>query len=78
MVSGTVTGSRFSEHADEFDLRNLRSILNLGTLHNGQLRQESGITVPEIVYGTYGSTIPFLTGYMGLYTVSYNHGGKPR
>ncbi|KAH7725020.1 hypothetical protein AAVH_07296 [Aphelenchoides avenae] len=52
IVSGTVTGSRFSEHADAFDLRNLRSILNLGTLHNGQLRQESGITVPEIVYGS--------------------------
>ncbi|KAH7712153.1 hypothetical protein AAVH_20502, partial [Aphelenchoides avenae] len=50
VVSCMVTGSRFSEHADAFDLRNLKSILNIGTLHGGQQRQESGITVPEIVY----------------------------
>lgn len=93
MITGTVTGSRFSDYSDKFGLRNLRSILNLGAVQNNQLRQESGITVPEVVYGTgfpldvddylcvagsYGSTIPFQTGYTGLYVASYHHGGKPR
>ncbi|KAH7697685.1 CRE-JMJD-2 protein [Aphelenchoides avenae] len=93
-VTGTVAGSRFSDVSDKLDLRNLKTVLNLGTSQNGQLREEPGITVPQIVYGTgflciralflffiigsYGSTIPLQTGYMGLYTVSYNHGGKPR
>lgn len=52
MASGTVAESRFSAYADAFELRNLRWILNLGTLQNGELRRESGVTMPEIVYGT--------------------------
>lgn len=52
IVTGTAAGSRFSDHSDKLTLRNLKSILNLGTLENGQLREEPGITTPEIVYGT--------------------------